>query len=70
MKLGMLGTGMIVPDLMQVLRALPIEKTMLLATERPCGMAERPAREKGLYAVFYVFEELLSSDIDTTCRYT
>lgn len=65
MKLGMLDTGMIVSDLMQVLSELPIEKTVLLATERSRMKAERPAREKGLDGVFYEFEELLSSDIDT-----
>lgn len=65
MKLGILGTGMIVADLMQTYDSLPIEKTVLLGTERSREKAEQLAQNHGFAQVFYDYDELLASDIDT-----
>ena len=65
MKLGILGNGMIVADLLQPYDSLPIEKTVLLGTERSREKAEQLARDHGFAQVFYDYDELLASDIDT-----
>ena len=65
MKLGILGTCMIVADLMQTYDSLPIEKTVLLGTERSREKAERLAQDHGFAQVLYDYDELLASDIDT-----
>lgn len=66
MQLGILGTGMIVADLMQTYDSLPIEKTVLLGTERSREKAERLAQDHGFAQVLYDYDELLASDIDTS----
>lgn len=61
MKLGILGTGKIVRELMKEYACLPVEKTCILATERSVERAE----SFGLDGVFTDYDALLAADIDT-----
>lgn len=61
MKLGILGTGKIVRELMKEYACLPVEKTYILATPRSLERAE----SFGLDGVFTDYDKLLASDIDT-----
>ena len=65
MKLGILGTGKIVRELLQVYEGLEIEKTYLLCTQRSLPQAEQLCREYGLQGVFTDYDALLNTDIDT-----
>ena len=65
MKLGILGTGKIVRELLSVYHGLEIEKTYLLSTERSFSQAQALAREYGLHGVFTDYDALLATDIDT-----
>lgn len=65
MKLGILGTGMIVKDLMQIYDELPIEKTYLLGVEQAKAEAEEMAKTHHMAGVFYDYDELLASEVDT-----
>ena len=65
MKLGILGTGMIVKDLMQTVDRFPLEKKVLLSTKASTKNAEQIASDNGFDAVYYDHDELLASDIDT-----
>ncbi len=65
MKLGILGTGMIVKDLMQTVDRFPLEKKVLLSTKASTKNAEQIASDNGFDAVYYDYDELLASDIDT-----
>lgn len=65
MKLGILGTGKIVQELLQVYAGLPVEKTYLLATERSREKAAQMAQTYGLDGVFTDYDALLAGDIDT-----
>ena len=61
MKLGILGTGKIVRELMKEYACLPVEKTCVLATQRSAERAEG----FGLDGVFTDYDALLDADIDT-----
>lgn len=61
MKLGILGTGKIVRELMKEYACLPVEKTYVLATARSVERAE----SFGLDGVFTDYDKLLAADIDT-----
>ena len=65
MKLGILGTGMIVKDLMTTYQALNIEKTYVLATEKSKEKANEMVEKYHLDKVYTDYDELLQSDIDT-----
>lgn len=65
MKLGILGTGMIVKDLMTTYQELNIEKTYVLATERTKEEANEMVEKYHLDKVYTDYDELLQSDIDT-----
>ena len=65
MKLGILGTGKIVRELLQVYEGLEIEKTYLLCTQRSLPQAEQLCREYGLEGVYTDYDALLDADIDT-----
>jgi predicted dehydrogenase len=65
MKLAILGTGKIVMDLMNTYDSLPIEKTVLLATKHSVEKAKNLASEHKFDQIYYDYDELLASDIDT-----
>lgn len=65
MKLAILGTGMIVQDLMKTIDRLPLQKMVLLARERSREKAEKLAKEYHFSGIFYDYDQLLESDIDT-----
>lgn len=65
MKLGILGTGMIVKDLMSTYNVLNIEKTYILGTLKTQEETEDMVRAYHLTRAFYDYDELLKSDIDT-----
>ncbi len=65
MKLGILGTGMIVKDLMTVYDELNIEETYILGTSYTSEETEKIVQDYHLNGFFYDYDELLKSDIDT-----
>lgn len=65
MKLGILGTGMIVNDLMSTYRELGVEKTYLFSTLHSQEKATEMAKTYCLDGVFTDYQELLDSEIDT-----
>lgn len=65
MKLGILGTGTIVQELLPQLEAVGVEKAYLLSTPRSAERARTMAEEYGLDGVFFDYDTLLASDIDT-----
>ena len=65
MKLGIIGTGKIVADLMETYDLLPIEKTYILSTPRSVEKAQKIAEEHHFTGVYTSYEDLLQSDIDT-----
>ena len=65
MKLGILGTGMIVKDLLTTIQELAFDKVVLLATERSQKEAHEMVESYGLDGVYVNYDELLKSDVDT-----
>lgn len=65
MKLGILGTGMIVKDLLSTIHELAFDKVVLLATERSQKEAQEMVESYGLDDVYVNYDELLKSDVDT-----
>lgn len=65
MKLAILGTGMIVKDLMTTYQELNIEKTYVLATEKSKEKSNEMVEKYHLDKVYTDYDELLQSDIDT-----
>lgn len=65
MKLGILGTGTIVQELLPDLEALGTEKTYLLATPRSMERAGEMVETYRLTGAVCDFDELLALDIDT-----
>lgn len=65
MKLGILGTGMIVKDLLTTIHEFHFEKMAILGTSQTQKETENLAKEYQIDRVFYDYEELLNSDIDT-----
>ena len=65
MKLGILGTGKIVQELMQVYDRLEVEETYLLTTEKSRMKGELLAQKHGFSGVFTDYLQLLNSPIDT-----
>lgn len=65
MKLGILGIGKIVQELMQVYDRLEVEETYLLTTEKSRIKGELLAQKHGFSGVFTDYLELLNSPIDT-----
>lgn len=65
MKLGILGTGMIVKDLMTTYDKLNIEKTYILGTENTREETEALKEKYNLGKTYYDYDELLASDVDT-----
>lgn len=65
MKLGILGTGMIVKDLLSTIHELAFDKVVLLATEQTQKEAQEMVESYGLDDVYINYDELLKSDVDT-----
>lgn len=65
MKLGILGTGMIVKDLMTTVHKLNFEKMYILGTKQTQEETEALASKYDIDQCFYNYEALLDSDIDT-----
>lgn len=65
MKLGILGTGMIVKDLLTTINQLSIEKLSILGTNQTKEETETLAKKYHIQECFYDYQELLKSDVDT-----
>lgn len=65
MKLGIVGTGKIVQELLPHIGSLALESVYLLSTERSRERSMGLKEKYGLTGVYFSFEELLASDIDT-----
>ena len=65
MKVGILGTGMIVKALMKTVDLLNFEKMYILGTQETKEETEELARTYGIEKCFYDYEEMLKSDVDT-----
>ncbi|MCH1939719.1 Gfo/Idh/MocA family protein [Holdemania massiliensis] len=65
MKLGILGTGMIVKALMKTIKDLPFEKVIILGTKETEEETQRLCHENHLTDYVLDYEELLKSDVDT-----
>lgn len=65
MKLGILGTGMIVQDLLKTYDLFNIEKTYILSTPHSLEKANDLVKQYHLDKIYTDYDELLESDIDT-----
>lgn len=66
MKIGVLGTGMIVKDLMRTIQKLPLEKKYILGTEMTRDETEALAKDNHMDGTFYDYDALLQGDtVDT-----
>jgi predicted dehydrogenase len=65
MKLGILGTGMIVQDLLTTFDKLSFEAVYVLGTESTRELTEQLKEKYQLDRTYYDYDELLNSDIDT-----
>lgn len=66
MKLGILGSGMIVKEFLTITKYLEgIELTAILGTERSRENVEKLKKEYNIKNAFYDMEELLKSEVDT-----
>lgn len=65
MKLGILGTGKIVQAVLPFMPELKLPGSALLATKRSGERARALAKDYGIGQIFFDYEELLASDIDT-----
>ncbi|MDE7319764.1 MAG: Gfo/Idh/MocA family oxidoreductase [Lachnospiraceae bacterium] len=64
MKLGILGNGMIVKDLMKTIHKLNFEKIHVLGREASREKVEQLVREHQLTGSYYDYETMLQSDVD------
>lgn len=64
MKLGILGNGMIVKDLMKTIHKLNFEKIHVLGREASKEKVEQLVREHQLTGSYYDYETMLQSDVD------
>ncbi len=65
MKLGILGTGKIVMEMLRFVYELNFEKIILLGTERSKERTEALAAQYHLDGCYYDYDELLATDVDT-----
>lgn len=65
MKLGILGTGMIVHDFLSTAHVLKLEKAYILSTPRSIEKAKALQDKYGLDGIYTEYEALLQSDVDT-----
>ncbi len=64
MKLGILGNGMIVRDLMNTIHRLKLEKIYIMGREASREKIEQLVSGNHLTGSFYHYEELLKTDVD------
>ena len=64
MKLGILGSGMIVHDLMKTIHKLNFEKIYILGRETSKEKTEQLISENHLAGAFYDYDKMLASDVD------
>lgn len=65
MKIGILGTGMIVKDLLTIIHEFNFERMAILGTKQTQEETKTLASQYHIHDVFYDYDELLKSDIDT-----
>ncbi|MCD8028143.1 MAG: Gfo/Idh/MocA family oxidoreductase [Erysipelotrichaceae bacterium] len=65
MKLGILGTGMIVQDVLSMINKIDIERKVLLSTKRSEDKAKNLVEQYHLDGYYLDYEKLLNSDVDT-----
>lgn len=65
MKIGILGTGMIVKSLMETIGKLNFSYTAVLGTKETEEETRTLCQDNGLDAYFLDYDELLDSDVDT-----
>lgn len=65
MKVGILGTGMIVKALLKTVDLLDFESMYILGTEQTKNETEELAMLYGIEKCFYNYDEMLKTDIDT-----
>lgn len=65
MKIGILGTGMIVKDLLTTIEQLDFETISILGTEDTRVETEEIVRLHNLKECFFDYDKMLNSDIDT-----
>ncbi len=65
MKIGFLGTGLIVQDFLQTINRFSFEKKYLLGTKRSIEHVEKIAQYGNFDQIFYDYDELLNTDVDT-----
>lgn len=65
MKLGILGTGKIVQEVLPMLEILHLEKLYILGTEHSVKKTQRLCKNYHMDGCFFNYEELLNADIDT-----
>ncbi len=65
MRLGILGTGMIVKDLLTTIDKLDIESISILGTENTRVETEDLAGKYGLNDCYYDYDEMLNSNVNT-----
>ena len=65
MKIGILGTGMIVKDLCRVIHEFHFEYISLLGTEATKEETEEMAKKMGFNRTHYDYDEMLQSEVDT-----
>lgn len=65
MRLGIVGTGMIVQEVLPILRELAIDKIYLLARKESAKKAEDLCAQYGLTGYYTELEDMLKAEIDT-----
>lgn len=65
MKLGILGTGMVVKDMLTGISDLDFESVYILGTDETKDETEGLKEKYALNRTYYDYEEILNSDIDT-----
>ncbi len=65
MKLGILGTGMIVQEVLQMINRLNLEEVYILGTEKSMEKTKDLCCKYHLDGYYFDYEEMLHADIDT-----
>lgn len=65
MKLGILGTGLIVHEVLPMLEILHLEKLYILGTEHSVEKTQRLCETYHMDGCFFNYDEMLDADIDT-----
>ena len=65
MKLGILGTGLIVHEVLPMLDILHLEKLYILGTEHSVEKTQKLCKTYRMDGCFFNYDEMLDADIDT-----